>query len=414
MIKIISPYAYFAPEQVASSHLWDNIHADLAKAGIGCTVYVPKPTRGVESDVRKSTPKNEVLYEGLLTVQHFNLYGEGQNPFLRAVRYFLSTIIQLNKCLFSAESKNVDAIYIVSTPPILGLVGALVNKYRGIPFIYNLQDIFPDSLVGTGLANRGGLLWKIGRKVENFTYRHADKIIVISEDFKTNIMAKGVPESKIEVIYNWIDENAVMPVAKENNPLFEEFGIDRNKFNVVYAGNLGNAQNIEVIIEAAEKLSDEHGVHFLIFGTGGLKDQFAQRVANLDLNNVSFFPLQPIERVALVYGLGDICVVSCKPGLGGAAMPSKTMSILSAGRPVLASFDEGELTYILRENNCGVSVPAGDVEAFATAVRDLSSDHESCAAMGQAGRDLILRRFTREVGTTRYVEVIKSVVNEKF
>ncbi len=98
----------------------------------------------------------------------------------------------------------------------------MVKKFRHIPIVYNLQDVFPDSLVGTGLAKKGGLLWKIGRVIENFTYRNADKIIVISEDFKRNIMAKGVPEEKIEVIYNWVDENAIVPVKEEDNDLFDE------------------------------------------------------------------------------------------------------------------------------------------------------------------------------------------------
>lgn len=89
-----------------------------------------------------------------------------------------------------------------STPPIMGATCAMIKMNLNIPFVYNLQDIFPDSLYNNGLAKKEGILWKIGRMIENFTYRHADKIIVISEDFKKNIMAKGVPEEKIVVVYN--------------------------------------------------------------------------------------------------------------------------------------------------------------------------------------------------------------------
>lgn len=153
--------------------------------------------------------------------------------------------------------------------------------------------------------------------IENFTYRNADKIIVISEDFKKNIMAKGVPEEKIEVIYNWIDEKAVVPIARENNPLYEELGLNREKFNVVYAGNLGNAQNIDVIIDSAKELVENKNIEFIIFGSGGLKEQFVKKVKDYGIDNVKFFPLQPMERVSYVYGLGNICIVSCKPGLGG-------------------------------------------------------------------------------------------------
>ena len=184
------------------------------------------------------------------------------------------------------------------------------NKHN-VPFVYNVQDIFPDSLVGTGFAKKGGILWKIGSVISNYAYRKADRIIVISQDFKKNLIAKGVPEGKIEVVYNWVDENAVVPVAKEDNPLFEEFGISRDKFHVVYAGNLGNAQNIDVIIDAADVLKDEKNVEFLIFGTGGLKDQYVEKVKDLQLDNVKFFPLQPIESVWQLIGLGNVCVVSC-------------------------------------------------------------------------------------------------------
>ena len=180
---------------------------------------------------------------------------------------------------------------------------------------------------------------------------------------------------------------------------------------MVYAGNLGNAQNIDVIIDAANVLKEENNVEFLIFGTGGLKDQFVAKVNDFKLDNVKFFPLQPMERVSQVYGLGDVCVVSCKPGLGGAAMPSKMLSIMSAGRAVVASFDKGELTYILEKHKCGMYAPAGDAEAFAGLIKHLSQNRDECKAMGDNARKLILQKFTKAYGTSRYVEIIKNVVN---
>ena len=130
---------------------------------------------------------------------------------------------------------------------------------------------------------------------------------------------------------------------------------------------------------------------------------------NYGIDNVRFFPLQPIERVSLVYGLGDVCVVSCKPGLGGAAMPSKMLSIMSAGRAVIASFDRGELTYILEQNKCGLFAPAGDVMAFVNLIMYLASNSEECRIMGENARQLILRKFTRDYGTRRYADIIRKV-----
>ena len=110
-----------------------------------------------------------------------------------------------------------------------------MKKKLGCKIVYSLQDIFPDSLVHTGLAKRDGLLWKIGRKIEDMTYRNSDLIVAISEDFKKNILAKGVPEEKIVMIRNWVDENAVVDVPRADNPLFDTYGLDREKFYVCYS-----------------------------------------------------------------------------------------------------------------------------------------------------------------------------------
>ena len=409
-MKVLQLTGYFLPEKAASIYLVENRLETFAKEGFDMVIHASRPTRGLSDEeyAEYKNRKEEMMYDGKLRVHRFPMYREGKNPVLRAMRYSFNWIIQL---WYGLTEKNVDCVYLESTPPIQGLLGSLLKIFRKIPFVYCLQDIFPDSLAGTSLAKKGGLLWKIGRVIEDFTYKHADKIIVISEDFKKNIMAKGVPEEKIEVVYNWVDENAVVPVTKEDNPLFDEFGISRDKFHVVYAGNLGNAQNIDIIIDAANVLKEENNVEFLIFGTGGLKDQFVAKVNDLKLDNVKFFPLQPMERVSQVYGLGDVCVVSCKPGLGGAAMPSKMLSIMSAGRAVVASFDKGELTYILENHKCGMYAPAGDADTFAGLIKHLAQNRDECKTMGDNARKLILQKFTKAYGTSRYVEIIKSLTN---
>ena len=407
MIRVFTPYAYFEPEHFASTYLWRNIHESFAANDIIAIVSTPVPTRQVSEEVRKlysSVRKIEKQYDGKLIIRRFNLLKEGTNPFIRAIRYLLACFKQYNIGVHSSYTKDCNVIFAASTPPIIGALCALIKKRRKIPFVYNLQDIFPDSLVGTGLAKKGGILWKIGRVIENFTYRNADKIIVISEDFKRNIMAKGVPEEKIEVIYNWVDENAIRPVQDDENPLFEEFGIARDKFRVVYAGNLGNAQNIELIVDAAARLKD---VQFVIFGTGGLEDELKARKEKEGIDNLKILPLQPYERVSQVYSLGDVCIVACKPGLGGAAMPSKTWSIMSAGSAVLANFDEGELKTIIENNGCGVFTKAGDLDGFVAAISSLAADPSKCEEMGRNGREFILRNLTKEVGTRKYVDVIK-------
>lgn len=408
-MKLLLLPPYFTPEKQSSAMLDHQRYEAFARAGMEMSLFAPTPTRGISNEVRETyrNRKHELMYNNRMSVTRYPLIREGNNPIGRAIRYFLGFAKQF---FIGIRQKDVDCIFLVSTPPIQGVLGGLLKKRLKVPFIYNLQDIFPDSLVGSGLAKRDGLLWKIGCKIEKFTYHHADKIIVISEDFKRNLLAKGVPEQKIEVVYNWVDQNAVVPIPKNENPLYDEFRINREKFNVVYAGNLGNAQNVDIIIDAAKIMVENKNIEFLIFGSGGLKDKYVEKIKHDSIDNVRFFPLQPIERVSQVYGLGEVCVVSCKPGLGSAAMPSKMLSIMSSGRAVVASFDKGELTYILDKYNCGMYAPAGDADAFAGLIKHLSQNRDECKGMGENARKLILQKFSKEFGTSRYVEIIKSVV----
>ena len=407
-MRILGLSSYYG-SSVSSSHLSRSRNQAFVDAGFDMVSYAPTPSRGLSKEEIKRYKKIrlETNYDGHQVVHLYRMFSEGKNPVQRALRYTCSAFIQFFKGVFAKDARSCDVLFISSTPPIQGAMAALVKKCRRdhIPLIYNLQDIFPDSLVGTGLAKKGGLLWKIGRVIENFTYRNADKIIVISEDFKKNIMAKGVPEEIIEVIYNWVDADAVQPVTKEENPLFDEFSLDRTKFTVVYAGNLGNAQNISIILDAASELPE---IQFAVFGTGGLEESIRSRISSESLNNVHLHPLQPIERVSQVYSLGDVCVVSCKAGLGGSAMPSKTWTIMSCGRPVLANFDEGELKEIVEKNGCGVFTHAGNVAEFVEAIQSLAASPERCKEMGNNARVFILNNLTKEVGTQKYVDVIKS------
>ena len=402
-MKILIPFSYYHPEQCAGLFVIDDMTTEAAKQGIESLITVPTPTRNVPSDAKWS--RNEALCDGMVKLHRFHMYGEGKNPVMRAFRYLLCEIVQLHFMLW----KEYDVAFIDSTPPIQGLKLPIVRLFRKKPMVYNAQDLFPETLSGTGLANQGGILWKIGMWVSNVTFRNSDKIIAISNDIKRSMVARGVPAEKVEVVYNWVDENAVQPVSREDNPLFEEFGLSRDKFTIVYAGNLGNAQNIGIVLEGAKELPE---VQFAVFGSGGLENEIRKRIEDEQLVNVHLNPLQPVERVSYVYSLGDACIVSCKEGLGGSAMPSKSWSIMSCGRPVVANFDEGELKEILENNNCGVFSHSGNVKEFVAAIRQMATNREKCEEMGKNARQFILDNLTKEVGAKKYVDIIKSVVKK--
>ena len=403
-MKVIFPFSYYYPEQCAGIFVVDDLMHRLAAEGDESVIYVPTPTRNVREGVEWK--RKEVHCDDKMVVKRFRMYGEGKNPLLRALRYCFCELVYLHHLLCD----KYDVALIDSTPPIQGLKLPIVRLFRKCPVVYNAQDLFPDTLSGTGLAKKGGLLWKIGSWVARVTFNNTDKIIAISEDIKrTLVEEKGIPADKVVVVYNWVDSDAVVPIAKEENPLFEEFGLNREKFHVVYAGNLGNAQNINIVVDAAARLRDNENVEFVVFGSGGLESDIRARIETEGLKNLRLLPLQPVERVKYVYSLGDVCLVSCKEGLGGSAMPSKTWSILSCGRPVLANFDEGELQMILTKNQLGVFTKAGDLEGFVEAISQLAAEPEKCEKMGARGRQFILDNLTKDAGTRKYAEVLRSV-----
>lgn len=406
-MKILLLPAYFFPEQAASSYLGDNIRQALCEANCGLQLYTPMPTRGVSNEEREKYKKLKLEYwhDGKLEIHRFSMYAEGKNPILRALRYVFCWCTQFWKGL---RAKDIDLIYLASTPPIQGVLGGVLKKIKKVPFVYNLQDIFPDSLAGTGLAKKGGLLWKIGRVIENFTYRNADKIIVISEDFKRNIMAKGVPEEKIVVVYNWVDEEAVKHVAREENLLFDRYGLDRNKFYITYCGNIGLTQNLQMLTEVAKDLEGNEDIQFVLVGNGAYKDELERIIKEREIKNITLLPFQPYEEISHVFSLGNVSLVISKPGVGENSVPSKTWSILSASRPVLANFDENELKDIVAENKCGIFTKAGDKVAFTEAILKLYNNRELCEEYGKNGREFIMKNLTRAVGTQKYVDVIKS------
>lgn len=401
-MKVIFPCSYYLPETAASLYITDNIVHRCAEDGCYVLLYTPTPTRSVpEGTVWR---REEDLMGGMLHVKRFRMYGEGKNPLLRALRYFFCECVQLHYMLW----KKYDVAFVDSTPPIQGLKLPLVKWLRNKPVVYNAQDIFPDSLVGTGLTNKGSLIWKIGRVIEKITYNYSDKIIVISEDFKKNIMTKGVPEEKIVVVYNWVDQNAVVDIPRSENVLFDRYGLDRSKFYVTYNGNIGLTQNMDMLLDVAKALENNDDIQFVLVGNGAYLDQVKQIIKDKNLLNVTLLPFQPYEDISHVFSLGDVSLVISKPGVGANSVPSKTWSIMSASRPVLANFDENELKSIIEKNNCGIFTKAGDKTAFINAILKLYGDRELCREMGKNGRKFVMANLTKEVGTQKYVDVIKS------
>lgn len=406
-MRILFVNAYFMPETIAFSHLEKDLIEGLVSLGHEIEVICPIPTRGVTKDVYEKYRiiKQEYLYDGKVHVRRFFAPREGKNPLVRAFRYFWCNFWEYQ---IGKKYKGIDAVFAVSTPPTQGLIAGKIGKKLGCPFIYSLQDIFPDSLVTTGFAKEDSLLWKIGRKIENKTYGYAKRIIVISESCKRNLMEKGVSKDKLTMIFNWVDIERVMPIPRKENKLISEFNIDPNKFLVLYAGNFGAAQGADIVLKVAKKMLSEKDIQFIIFGGGAEYAAAVEYVNRHDLTNVLIYPLLPQERVSEVYSLGDIALITCKPGVGNSGMPSKTWSIMACNTPIIASFDtDSDLAEVIRTADAGRCVDPGNADALYQGVSaeymKWKEDNVKCCST----RDYVKRNASKDVCVTNYINILK-------
>ena len=410
-MKILFLDAYFEPESTSFTHLEKDIIEGLIQSGHEIFVVCPTPTRGISGDVAEKYRKikKEDMYGGRVHVERFWAPQEKRNPLVRAFRYFWCNFRQK---AVAKKYKDVDLIFSASTPPTQGLMCGKVKKKLGVPFVFTLQDIFPDSLVTAKMTRKGSLIWKLGRKIENATYKNADRIIVISEDFKRNIMGKGVSEEKISVISNWVDSSEVYPIERKDNILFSRYGLDPDKYYICYSGNIGHSQNMRMLLDTAKELKTElPDVRFVLIGDGAAKEEVSSVIENEGIDNVTLLPFQPYEDIAYVFSLGDAGLIISKPGIGNSSVPSKTWSIMAAARPVICSFDDDSaLSKLIREAGCGVTAQAEEgTEAFKKAIYELYNNKEKNAEIGALGRKYLTEYLDKDKCVGMYVETIKNI-----
>lgn len=397
--------AYFYPENIAFSHLERDIMEGLIRCGHSIRVVCPTPSRGLDPEQIKRYRKIKAETVDDVEIRRYTAPAEGKNPLLRAVRYFWCN---LREYAVGKRYRDADLVFAVSTPPTQGRVAGKLAKKLGIPFVYSIQDLFPDSLVSSGLSKKNSLLYRLGERMERKTYRSASEIIVLSDTMYKIVQSRGVAPEKLTAVSNWIDADEVVPVAKDENPLFEEYDIDRRKFNVVYAGNFGASQGADVILKAADLLREDKEIAFVIFGGGAEFERAKALCDELRLDNVKIYPLLPAERTAQVYSLGDIALITCKAGVGETAVPSKLWSIMACNTPIIASFDtDSELARILADSGGGVCVEPENAAALAAAIRQAYREHRSGSEKAAAARDYVIKNASKSISVQKYIDRIE-------
>ena len=314
--------SYYQPEHTPVSHYYEELAYDLVEYGCNVTVVTGIPTRRVEKEVTKNYAENPIEYigENLKIIHKGPKMGEGKNFAFRTFYHLYRSY-----CIYRAAKKVETDVYIVcSTPPFLGVFGAWLAKKSKT--IYDLQDIFPDTLICSKKAKESDLFIKALRIMEKYIYIGNTHIRTISSDMLNNIKEKGISENKISMVYNWVDEKKVVYIERENNPIFDILNIPRDGFYICYAGNIGLLQNLSTLISAAEILQKNNNLEpqFIIIGDGAWKKEMLKIIEAKNLRNVRVFPMQETKLVPLIYNLGDIGIVTIAKGVAKGSLPSKT------------------------------------------------------------------------------------------
>jgi len=281
-----------------------------------------------------------------------------------------------------------DGVLAMSPPLTLGLTGWAIAQARRTRLVFNIQDVFPDVAIDLGAITNPRVI-EASRRLERVSYERADAVTVLSEDLRANVRAKLGPahQAKVRVIPNFVDTEAIVPLDRLT-AYRRQLGIGAHQQVVMYAGNVGLSQSLELVLEAARARRHDPSVVFVINGSGSARPELEAQAEGLE--NVRFGEMQPRHRLAEVLATGDIHVVPLKRGLAKASVPSKTYSILAAGRPLVASVDEGtEVGRIVERAGAGLAVRPEDPAAFVAALKALLGAPDEARRMGERGRAFV-------------------------
>jgi colanic acid biosynthesis glycosyl transferase WcaI len=285
--------------------------------------------------------------------------------------------------IFSGPRPDVALVY--SPPLFLGLTATVLTKLWRTPFVFWVNDLWPGVALPLGFMQKGKL-FNLAKAVERFAYDEANRIFVYSQRQGEEIAKTGTNPAKIEVHPLWIDTDVFRPVPETVTEIRREYGWDQ-KFVVLYGGNIGRAQGLEILIESARLLKDVQDIHFVLMGSGYEKENLEALVRQYNLTSVQFIGHQPKDQAAAFFSAADVLFARLKadPSRVG-TVPEKILAYMACGRPVLMAVQEGAAAELIRGHQCGLPVPPNDPEALARAIVNLSQDRQLLNQWGKNGR----------------------------
>jgi len=383
----------FPPEVRSSSHLMYELAEDLAARGHAVSVVTCRPrynlapaaaaAPAIPGVLREPAGGFEVVRVDAPAIHNVGHVRRGLGQLWLPVAFYRA----------ARALPRPDVIYVYSPPLTLGLAAHWLGRRWRAPFVFNVQDLFPQNAIDLG-ALRNPLLIAFFRALERHVYRHAAAIALHSEGNAAWLRRDGVEAAKLRVIHNWVDTERHRPEAGATSNRFRK-GLE-GRFVVLFAGVMGYAQDMGTIVEAAARLADEPRVVFLLVGDGNERAGVERRVGELKLANVRLLPFVPREEYPALVAACDVGLVTLKKTMKTPVVPSKLPTYMASARPVIVSVNpESDAAALVRAADCGLLVPPGEPEAMAAGIRALLNDPARAAALGARGREYALQHLSR-------------------
>ena len=333
------------------------------------------------------------------------LYPSHDSSPLRRVANYVSFSVSLFFYTLLCARKA-DVVYAYHPPLTVGFAAAALRLLRRFPVVYDIQDMWPDSLRTSGMVKNERVL-AIVEKVCQWVYKKVDKIVVLSPGFKDLLVSRGVDEQKIEVIYNWCDESALLDESTT--------GDDSKRlpdgFNILFAGTMGKGQGLDAILDAAARVQEcAPRIRFVFLGSGTESEFLKERARAQALKNVLFLPRVPMAEVGAILQAADALLVHLKDdALYRITIPSKTQAYMAVGKPILMAVS-GDAAKLIDEARCGVPALSENTESIATAAMALEKMTEAeLAEMGKRGKNYYWAHLSLAAGVSRFKAVLSAV-----
>jgi colanic acid biosynthesis glycosyl transferase WcaI len=410
-VKILYVSQYFPPEMGAPAARAAELSRHWARMGHEVTVLTgfPNHPTGIVPENWRSRLRQlrcSETVDGVRVVRTW-LWPLPNRKAHERIRNYASFCVS---AAISGLSLSKPHVVIATSPQLLcALSGWWLAWWKRVPFVFEVRDLWPESLAAVGAGSAGSFLHRTLGAIAGFLYRRADRIVVVSPAFKDHLMRYwNVPPEKIATVENGVEADIfrLHPAALE---VRKDLKLE-DRFLICYIGTMGNAHGLGTLIEAAEQLRNTlPNALFLLIGEGAEKDELVKLAAARGLHNILFLGQQPRERIPAFVSAADLCLVMLKKTeLFKTVIPTKLLEYMACERPVILAVD-GQARSIVEAAGAGVFVEPEDSRALVKAIADLSSAPERRLQMGASGRQYILSNFSREQKAREYITVLEAI-----